>query len=225
MTVGASLRKPVKLEVEFERAEEVLQRLYPNGRLGGLTLDGIPPATAGARVELVVHLNHPARRHFCARTQLSWARRKGTRGLRECFGLDFLDEDAGARERLVGFALGKGTIETARYEPRLLIDLPVVLSHDGVHRNEQLADLSIGGAFVRTGVPLPIGTEVELSVRPPRALTRLHLSARVVWLRRNGEGAGMGLEFAFASSKQAERLQKLMTKLTTPATPPAEPRR
>ncbi|MGA9523783.1 MAG: PilZ domain-containing protein [Myxococcaceae bacterium] len=212
-------------EVEFERAEELLQGLYPNGRLGGLTIDGLPPASVGARVDLVVHIRTPARRHFCVRTRLSWARRKGARGLKECFGLDFLEEDASARERLVSFALGKGSVETVRYEQRRRLELPVVLTYDGIQRHEQLADLSIGGAFVRSQAPLPRGCEVELSMRPPRALTRLNLPARVVWLRRTGDAAGMGLEFAFETPKQAERLQKLLARLVPPATQPDAPRR
>ncbi len=212
-------------EVEFERADELLQRLYPNGRLGGLTLDGISPATAGARVGLVVHILSPARRHFSVRTRVSWVLRKGARGVNECFGLDFLEEDAGARQRLVDFAMGKGSLETARYEQRLQTDLPVVLNFDGSHRHEKLADLSLGGAFVQSQAPLPAGSEVALTVRPPRALMRLHLPARVAWMRDTGDATGMGLAFGLQSPKQAERLQKLLARLEPPPTRPGALRR
>ena len=54
--------------------------------------------------------------------------------------------------------------------------------------------------------------QVQLSLRPPLALTALQLKAQVAWVRLAGEHPGMGLEF---ETDEAQRLKlgKLIVKL------------
>src|SRR5689334_1957823 len=109
--------KPVKAEarlrvtLEVASPQELLERWYPNGKLGGLTLKGELPGPLGTRCDLVVRAAHPALAspggasppavHFKLRGQLAWARHKGSRGMQECFGVDFLADAAAGRERLL----------------------------------------------------------------------------------------------------------------------------
>lgn len=213
----------VTLTLPLERAADVIERLYPNGKLGGLMLDGAPPGPVGAKVRLTLRVKGPTPRNFTLHTQLAWARRKASVGLRECFGLDFLPEDEGARDRLVSFARGQVPEEAQRNEERLSVALPAALTFEGRERREELADLSVGGAFLRTQEPLPVGSEVVLSFRPPRALTKLRLRGRVTWRRVTGPVPGMGLRFEYETARQAARMAALMERLTQKPTSPARP--
>ena len=75
--------------------KEVMERWYPNGTLGGLTLDGTPPGVLGTVCLLEVRTTQPAERHFNVQGQIAWIRHKGTKTLRECYGVDFLASDEG----------------------------------------------------------------------------------------------------------------------------------
>lgn len=200
----------VLLEVAFPT--DVLNRYFPNGKLGGLTVDGPVPSALGQVVELIVRVARPER-EFRVQGQLSWARHKGSRNLKECFGIDFLAGDD-ASQRLLGFARQDLDPAATRRGPRLVVELPVRIIHDGRTRREFLVDLSSGGAFVRSGAPLSVGEAAELQLRPPGSLTSMALNARVTWVRSTGSAAGMGLMFVDDDPKVRERLDKLLAKLS-----------
>lgn len=199
----------VELAVAFPA--DVLNRHYPNGRLGGLTIDGPSPSALGQIIDLTVKIERPAR-EFSVRGQLAWARHKGSRNLKECFGIDFLPGDEGS-QRLLAFARRDLDPEATRGKVRLMTDLKVRITHLGQTRREFLADLSAGGAFVRSGVPAEVGELLELHLRPPGSLSSLQLSARVAWVRSTGTEPGMGLEFVDADPKVVERLGKVLARL------------
>jgi Tfp pilus assembly protein PilZ len=205
-------QKSLSVALEVEHGEDVLERMYPNGRLGGLRVDGPAPAALGARVDLLVRVKRPRAHHFTAHTRIAWVRHKGTAKLRECFGLDFLPDDVNCRERLLAFVRGQVESEHLRAYERFAVEWPVVLAHGGVSRRETLADLSFGGAFLRTRALLPPGAELELSVRPPGALLAVKFPARVVWSRRSADDSGMGLEFV-GKGRAAEKVRRLVERL------------
>jgi Tfp pilus assembly protein PilZ len=206
-------QKALNVALEVEHGDEVLQRMYPNGRLGGLRVDGAAPAVVGARVDLLLWVKQPRAQHFNAHTRLAWVRHRGTPRLRECFGLDFLPGAASGRERLLGFLHGQVDTQKLRAHERFSVEWPVVLNHAGVARRETLADLSFGGAFLRTHTVLSLGSPLELNVRAPGALLPIKLAARVVWVRRSGDDAGMGLEFQ-NTGRGTEKLRKLVERLS-----------
>ena len=103
--------------------------------------------------------------------------------------------------------------ESTRGTVRLLTDLKVRITHLGQTRREFLADLSEGGAFVRSGMPAEVGELLELHLRPPGSLTSMMLNARVAWVRATGNEPGMGLEFLDGDAKVAERLGKVLARL------------
>jgi Tfp pilus assembly protein PilZ len=204
----------LRVVLEVESPGDVLHRVFPNGKLGGLTIDGALPAALGEPVEVDVRVRSP-RRTFTVRGQLAWVRHKGVRALKECFGIDFSEADEASTARLLAFARNELEGEAMRAELRQLVDLPVSLLHQGKRRKEFLADLSAGGAFVRSADPLLPGEAVTLQLRPPLALALLPLSlkGRVAWVRRTGAAPGMGIEFAVDDLGSNARLIRLLGKL------------
>jgi hypothetical protein len=63
----------------------------------------------------------------------------------------------------------------------------------GVHHLSELSDLSVGGAFVRTAAPRPVGSPIVLDVATASGVA-LDVHARVAWVTREG----MGLRFTRA---------------------------
>jgi uncharacterized protein (TIGR02266 family) len=187
-----------------------VERYYPNGKLGGLSLDGRPPGPLGSRVALVVRVR---KREFTVHGQIAWVRHQTTRQP-AAFGVDFLPEDDASRVRLLAFARDEVTPDAVRGSKRMQLELPVRLVHEGNERREFLADLSSGGAFVRTWNPLPVGELVELSVRSPSTFfaTAVSVKGYVVWARAEGEHPGMGIEFV-PDAPTVEKLERLMQKL------------
>lgn len=172
---------------------DLLRRFYPNGKLGGVSLDGQPPGALGELVTVMVRVRKPPR-EFVFGGQVAWARRKGSKQLHECYGVDFRDDDDATIGRMLAFAREEVSAESTRLKRRVQVEFPIKLVHGKTSRRERLADLSHGGAFVRTWDPLNVDEVVELVVRPKAALFPLHLRGRVAWVRRVGD-AGMGIEF------------------------------
>jgi Tfp pilus assembly protein PilZ len=198
---------PISLEVPFPN--DVLTRCYPNGRLGGITVDGRPPGALGERVELTVRVEKP-RREFVVKAQIAWVRHQASKLLKECFGVDFL-EDA---ERMLAFARAELDASTTRTAVRVHTDLPVRLTYQGRTRNEHLIDISHGGAFVRSMLPPKVGEEVEVHLKPPNALLGgFTLKGRVAWHRRTGDARGFGVEFVDDGDLQS-KLDKLLKRIS-----------
>ena len=125
-------------EIEVAFPSDVLGRFYPNGKLGGLTMDGKLPGAMGQHVLLIVKVERP-RREFELKGQLAWARHKGGAGnLREAYGVDFLADP----DRLLQFARSQLDSSAVRHVARVATDLPVRITHGGHTRREFLVDVS-----------------------------------------------------------------------------------
>jgi uncharacterized protein (TIGR02266 family) len=198
---------PVTLEVAFPA--DILNRYYPNGKLGGLTLDGSAPGALGQLVALTVKVQRPER-SLDVRGQLAWARHRGSKLLKECFGVDFI----GDHERLLSFAKAELDAEALRGSPRVLADLPVRITHGGITRKEFLVDVSGGGAFVRSTLPVAMGDTLELHLRVPRSLTGVTVKGVVAWQRQTGDAPGFGVQFVEDDPKERARLDKLLSRLS-----------
>lgn len=188
---------------------DLLARYYPNGKLGGLSVNGQPPGALGEFVRLTVRVRKPPR-EFVFDAQIAWARRKPSKQLHECYGVDFRAEDDATIGRMLAFARNEVSPESTRLERRIQLELPIKLLHGKTSRKERLADLSHGGAFVRTWDPIDVGEIVELVVRPPASLFSLHLKGRVAWVRRVGDAAGMGIEFYDLDGSLRRDVDKLL---------------
>lgn len=201
----------VSASVEVDRPEDLLALYYPNGKQGGLAVPGAAPATAGQKARLTVRVKAPAR-EFQVVVTVAWARLRGSKALQPAWGADFSPDADPARDRLLQFARKQVQAEALRLEPRVQVSLPVRLVHAGLENKEQLADLSTGGAFIRTRRVLDPGAKVELVVRPPLSLTSLTLAGRVVWVRAGGPDAGMGVAFVDGEAARP-KLKKLLAKV------------
>lgn len=205
----------VEASLSVETPAALVHRYYPNGTLGGLSVDGRLPAALGTRTVLTVTVKKPVR-EFTVRGVLAWVRHSTNRQVGS-FGVDFIPDDDATRVRLLAFARNEVDADAVRVEKRVQVELPVRLVHAGQTRREFLADLSTGGAFVRTWNPLPVGEQVHLAVKPPGALAvllpmSLDLAGRVAWARTTGDHPGMGIEFA-ADDEARARVEKLLARL------------
>jgi len=201
---------PVALEVD--EPKQLLERHYPNGRLGGLTVDGRPPSALGQHVVLTVRVKRPSR-EFIVHGQLAWARRKASKQLGESFGIDFLLTDDAMRLRLLSFARNELPDAVTRLEPRVAVELPARVIYGGRSRSEFLSDLSPSGAFIRTWDPLEPNLHLEVLVRPPRSILGLQLLGRVAWQRLAGADPGMGIEFLNNDPIMRERIKRLLNRV------------
>jgi uncharacterized protein (TIGR02266 family) len=190
---------------------ELAEHYYPNGRLGGLSVNGKAPGALGQLVVLRVDVVRPARQ-FVLKGQLAWVRHKSGPGQPTGFGVDFLPEDDATRVRLLAFARQEVASNATRIELRQQVELKVRLVHEGRQRKELVADLSPGGAFVRSWNPLPVGAQVQLFLRLPLSLTALELKGHVAWVRLAGEHPGMGVEFDRDEDLRL-KLEKMLVKL------------
>lgn len=202
----------IETELKVGSPAELADRYYPNGRLGGLSVEGRAPGALGQLVSLRVEVVRPARQ-FVLRGQLAWVRHKsGGPNQPTGFGVDFLPEDDATRVRLLAFARHEVSSDATRIEKRQQVELTVRLVHEGRQRKELVADLSTGGAFVRSWNPLPVGSKVQLALRLPLSFSALELQGQVAWVRLAGEHPGMGVEFVPDEAARV-KLEKLLLKL------------
>ena len=203
----------IEVLLKVDSPAELAEHYYPNGRLGGLSVEGKPPGALGQLVLLKVEVLRP-HREFVLRGQLAWVRHKSGPNQPTGFGVDFLPEDDATHVRLLAFARQEVHSDSTRVEQRQQVELKVRVVHDGKQRKELVADLSSGGAFVRSWDPLPVGAKVQLALRPPLSLLALELKGHVAWVRRAGDSPGMGIEFEHESGGEArQKLEKLLLKL------------
>ncbi len=83
-------------------------------------------------------------------------------------------------------------------------------------------DLSQGGVFVATTVPLPVSSELEIVLMPPYPQDRIRARGRVIWNSDALEGGtrsipGMGIQFSEMSPTESETLALYLAAL--PAAP------
>lgn len=164
----------------------------------------------------MVRVRNPPR-DFELRGVTAWARHKGSKTLAEGYGVDFEKGQDAIRARLLSFAKEELEPKTLRLEPRVHVELPVKLSHGRTTRREALADLSPGGAFVRSLAPLEVGAKVRLSVRRPLRLLPLVIEGRVAWVRRGGADEGMGIEFTSSGESLRKAIAKLVERYAAPS--------
>ena len=201
----------IDTELKVASPAELAERYYPNGRLGGLSIEGRAPGVLGQLVVLKVEVQRPARQ-FVLRGQLAWVRHKSAPNQPMGFGVDFVPEDDATRVRLLAFARQEVSSDAVRVERRAQVELKVKLVHEGAQRKELVADLSPGGAFVRSWNPLPVGSKVQLSLRLPLSLLALELEGQVAWVKLAGEHPGMGVEFE-RDERARSKIEKLLQKL------------
>ena len=80
-------------------------------------------------------------------------------------------------------------------------------------------NISRGGTFIKTDKPLPIGTEFMFRLSAPGATEPLSLRGRVQWIlteaeaKEQGQEAGMGIGFIYATEAERERVVSIVEAL------------
>ena len=80
--------------------------------------------------------------------------------------------------------------------------------HDGAQSVSRVRDLNVGGLFIESKTPPPVGASITLLFSVPEGEIR---SSAVV--RNVTPGEGMGVQFMAMSQEHAVRLQTLFTRL------------
>jgi PilZ domain len=80
--------------------------------------------------------------------------------------------------------------------------------HDGAQSVSRVRDLNVGGLFIDTKTPPPVGASLSLLFSVPEGEIR---SSAIV--RNVTPGEGMGVQFMVMSQEHAVRLQTLFTRL------------
>ncbi len=84
--------------------------------------------------------------------------------------------------------------------------VPIELKVDYKKLNSFFADytknISKGGTFIKTGKPLPIGTQFLFKLTVPQRTSPFELLGEVVWSTVEGEEPGMGIKFVYSDDSQ-----------------------
>ena len=72
----------------------------------------------------------------------------------------------------------------------------------------RVRDLSAGGVFISTTIPVPIGTSLEMLFALPEGETRIHGVVRYA-----NKESGIGVEFTRMGAGDRARLQELLRRL------------
>jgi hypothetical protein len=84
----------------------------------------------------------------------------------------------------------------------------VAWQSDGPRNVSRVRDLSVGGVFISTTIPVPVGTEVDLLFTQPEGETRIHGIVRYA----DGK-SGVGVEFTRMGEVDRVRFQELLRRL------------
>lgn len=85
----------------------------------------------------------------------------------------------------------------------------VAWQHDGRGQDvSRVCDLNVGGLFVATQNPAPVGSVISVLLSVLEGEIRGHATVRNV-----KAGEGMGVQFTAMGAQDAERLRKLVTRL------------
>ena len=106
----------------------------------------------------------------------------------------------------------------ASRDPRYQVDIPVDYETRDLFLGSRVTNLSRGGLFIRTENPLPVQTEVQLSLHLPEHDGIIQARGRVVWnydVPRNSFHvvSGMGIKFIDLTADQRDRLESSLLRL------------
>ena len=108
------------------------------------------------------------------------------------------------------------TVVGRRAHERAPLEVEVTVASDHNFYNGFSENVSEGGLFVATHVPLPVGTAVELEFTLPTAPNKIHVRCAVCWIRPYREDsdvpAGMGLRFVDLADADAEVITAFVRK-------------
>jgi type IV pilus assembly protein PilZ len=107
-----------------------------------------------------------------------------------------------------------------RTEVRAPIELKVEYKRINSFFADYTKNISRGGTFIKTGRPLPIGTEFLFKLYVPQLGAALEIHGEVQWivtetevLEGKHEEAGMGIRFVYRQGASRDEVTKIVEKL------------
>ncbi len=96
-----------------------------------------------------------------------------------------------------------------RQHPRLPSRLSVRFASPKAFLQQYTENISKGGLLIRTGKPLPRGTDIEIVLHLPLTHREMQIKARVVHIPIGGDGLpiGMGVQFTDFIPEQREVIE------------------
>ena len=106
-----------------------------------------------------------------------------------------------------------------RCDPRFDVDITVDYSTAGIFLSNRVMNLSRGGLFIQTDKPLPLDSEVFLTLRLPEAAATIQTRGRVAWTWDMRKGTthlvpGMGIRLVDTEPRQRQQLEAYLSGLT-----------
>jgi type IV pilus assembly protein PilZ len=103
-------------------------------------------------------------------------------------------------------------------DPRYQVDIPVDYETRDLFLGSRVTNISRGGLFIRTDNPLPVQTEVSLSLHLPQDEGVIQARGRVVWnydVPKNSFHvvSGMGIKFIDLTSDQRARIEMSLKRM------------
>jgi len=102
-------------------------------------------------------------------------------------------------------------MKESRKHPRVLIAVEVDLGASGSNFYAgRTRDISLGGLFVETDVPLPIGTKLDVKLKLPKST--FTLPSEIVWMLtdREKQTVGVGVRFLELSKAAKRAIESFM---------------
>jgi Tfp pilus assembly protein PilZ len=206
----------MKLEFDFKSQAQVAELIQWSGEHFAVFVPTVERVRVGDRVHLDLTLSGAAR-VFPVSGRVSWVRYSGL-GTSLMPGIS-LECDRGAAATLINLTTAAETHDfnhTRRF-PRHTVSTPVLIHIQGPDgkqtRPGNLADLSLGGAFVALPADnLPSDTQfsIELLTRSLPFL-RPKLGARVCWTGRLAGQSGVGARFVEFGGGAREALARMLS--------------
>lgn len=126
--------------------------------------------------------------------------------------VEFVSEESEKRKFVVDTVRGLRDPGPRRKHTRLPVELPVQWRVIGTPDSSSggLSEISVGGALLRTGSVLPLGTEVVIEVTPPGAVSPIAISGKVAY---HGPEQAAGVKFQYRDGGGSRRLRELIRRL------------
>jgi Tfp pilus assembly protein PilZ len=200
------------LKVRFRTNAEFQEHFQEELPNGGLFCPTTSPLPVGAPV--IIELSAPALPNKVLIRGAVRAWRPALPRLRVRAGatVEFDPEETDKRNFIVQTIAGERDPSPRRRHTRLPVAVRVKYrTNDGADMlDAELTEISVGGALLSTGDPLPIDTDIILEITPPGAVSPLSISGKATYHLPNGS---TGLKFIYRDGGGSRRLRELVRRL------------
>jgi len=208
MSNSLHVRKTILLPLRSAGA--FLDIYLHEGECGGVLVPPTAQVKIGERVELEIVFAQE-QLVFYTRGTARWRRPRAMPKLPAGTGVHLAEGEKRTRDLLLDFASGNRSDFIKRVARRFPVAIPVEYTANGQSFRHTTEDFSRTGCFIRTASPLPIGTRVRLSIRPPN-MAAINAEAEVVRYQRC-DPQGVGVRFIAMDSAAQVRVDQLIAQI------------